>query len=250
MAGPTGDRAVEESSAGEDWRSRLVALDAGAPSRSEAVYRSLSAALRRGDVPVGSRLVEGDLARAMAVSRTPVREALRRLEEEGLVLSAANRGFVVADLMADAEHVFLIRGRLEGLAAALAAQQITLPELEVLRDLQQEMDRTLQQPDVDLDRLVDLNYQFHSRITTAARSPRLEKLVSRLHPEYVSYQVVRRYDQERRRQSVKEHQAILDALWNREVDKADQLIRAHFELGKAVVLRDLRWAAGTGSGDA
>jgi DNA-binding GntR family transcriptional regulator len=210
------------------------------------VYRSISAALRRGEIPAGSRLVEGDLARVMAVSRTPVREALRRLEDEGLVLSATSRGCVVADPMADAEHVFLIRGRLEGLAAALAAEQITVPELEVLRGLQGEMERTLESPRADLDRLVDLNYRFHSRITAAARSPRLEKLVSRLHPEYLSYQVVRRYDRERRHQSVREHQAILDALWSRDVEEADRLIRTHFELGKAVVLRDMQSAAGPG----
>jgi DNA-binding GntR family transcriptional regulator len=233
-----------ETPAVQDWRLRLASPVGGA-SLGDAVYQSISAVLRRGQIPKGSRLVEGDLARAMAVSRTPVREALRRLENDGLVLPAAGRGYVVADLMADAEHVFLIRARLEGLAASLAAKQITVPELEGLRALQTGMEATLETQVPDLDQLVDLNYRFHAHITRAARSPRLEHLIDRLHPEYVSYQVVRSYDEQGRRQSVEEHQAILEALWNRDVELADRLIQAHFEHGKTVVLREIESGAGT-----
>lgn len=215
-------------------------------SLSDRVFLSVSTSLKRGELPAGTRLSEGDLAKALEVSRTPVREALKRLEEEGLVALTATHRYVVADLMADAEHVFLIRERLEGLAATLAAQQITLPDLETLKDLQGQLETLVEGPCVDVDKMVELNYQFHSLITRAAKSPRLEKLINRLHPEYVSYQVVQSYDDEGRQQSVREHRAILDALWNRDVQQADRLVQAHLEHGKAVVLSELQTQASVG----
>lgn len=224
-----------------DWQGLLRLPNDGPGPLGEAVYRTVSSALRRGSIAKGSRLVEGDIAQALAVSRTPVREALQRLEGEGLVRQAANRGYEVADLMADVEVVFLIRERLEGLAASLAARNITLASLESIQALQSEMVALLEAP-VDVERLVELNRQFHDRITQASESPRLIHLVDRLHPEYVSYQVIRSYDEEGRRRSIAEHQRILDALWHRESATADRLIQAHLEHGKAVVIQEMQAA--------
>lgn len=223
----------------EELRSCL-ALTGQPKVLGDAVYQSLSRALKRGQIPTDTSLVEADLARAMEVSRTPVREALRRLEQDGLVVAANGRGYVVADRMADVEHVFLMRARLEGLAAMLAAEQITLPELEILKGLQAEMESLVESSPVDGERLSGLNYQFHDRITTAARSPRLANLINRLHPEYVSHQVVKFYDQEERLQSVSQHQGVLAALWNRDGAEADRLIQIHFEHGKVALLREMR----------
>lgn len=229
-----------------DWSTLLKLPPEGASPLGEAVYRSISSALRRGAIAKGSRLVEGELAQALAVSRTPVREALQRLEGEGLVRPAANRGYVVADLMADVEAVFMIRERLEGLAASLAARNITLAALESLQALQEEMVAVSEARSLDIERLVELNRQFHDRITQASESPRLIRLVDRLHPEYVSYQVIRSYDEEGRRRSISEHQTVLDALWHRDPASADRLIQAHLEHGKAVVIEEMK-TAGTSS---
>jgi DNA-binding GntR family transcriptional regulator len=213
----------------------------GDSSLGEVVYIAIREAFRRGEYATGDKIIEVDLAKALNVSRTPVREALRRLEEDGLVTPGARRGYVVADLLADVEHVFLMRERLEGLAAALAAQQITLPELEHLRQLQSEME-LVAVPPPNLERLAELNHAFHSSINLAARSPRLERSIARLHPEYLSYQVVRKYNDEEVRRSVSEHSVIVEALWQRDVERADNLIQSHFEHGKEVVLRELRQA--------
>ena len=100
-------------------------------TRADAVYEAIHTALMKGEYPTGTRLIEGNVATFMKVSRTPVREALRRLEGDGLIRSTGSgRGYIVADLLADAEHVFLIRERLEGLGAALAAQNITSSEMK------------------------------------------------------------------------------------------------------------------------
>ena len=217
----------------------LEALDRGATPLSAAVYHAISQALRTGRLPANSRLIESDLASALAVSRTPVRDALRRLESDGLVRSEPNRGYVVADLMEDVAHVFLIRERLEGLAAAMAAESITRPELEGLDRLQRDMEDILARRPTDVDRLVELNGELHRRITEASRSRRLIQLVERLHPQYMSYQVLRLYTDEQRGRSIREHREILDALWQRDSETAERVIHRHLEHGKEVVLADM-----------
>lgn len=216
----------------------LEALDRSAPL-SDAVYSSISQALRGGRFAANSRLVEADLAIALGVSRTPVRDALRRLESDGLVRSEPNRGYVVADLMEDVAHVFLIRERLEGLAAGMAAESITRPELEDLDRLQVEMEGLVATTPTDVERLVELNGELHQRITEASRSPRLIKLIERLHPQYMSYQVLRLYSDEERGRSIREHREVLDALWQRDSTTAEQVINRHLEHGKQVVLADM-----------
>jgi DNA-binding GntR family transcriptional regulator len=217
----------------------LEHVDRGSVPLSDAVYQSISQALRAGRFEANSRLVESELAEALGVSRTPIRDALRRLESDGLVQSEPNRGYVVADLMEDVAHVFLIRERLEGLAAGMAAETITRPELEELDALQAEMEQLLAAVPADIDRLVELNGQLHQRITDASRSPRLIRLIERLHPQYMSYQVLRIYTDEERLRSIREHREILDALWRRDSATAEQAIHRHLEHGKGVVLRDM-----------
>lgn len=217
----------------------LEHVDRGSLPLSDAVYHSISQALRAGRFEANSRLVESELAEALGVSRTPVRDALRRLESDGLVRSEPNRGYVVADLMEDVVHVFLIRERLEGLAAAMAADTITRPELEELDALQAEMEQLLAAVPADIDRLVELNGRLHQRITEASRSPRLIRLIERLHPQYMSYQVLRIYSDDERRRSIREHREILDALWQRDSDTAERVIHLHLEHGKEVVLADM-----------
>ena len=217
----------------------LETVDRGDLPLSDAVYGAISQALRTGRYPAHSRLVESELGTALGVSRTPVRDALRRLESDGLVRSEPNRGYVVADLMEDVAHVFLIRERLEGLAAGLAAETITRSELEELDALQVEMETLVAASPTDIDRLVELNGELHRRITEASRSPRLINLIERLHPQYMSYQVLRLYTDEERRRSIREHREVLDALWQRDSEAAERVINRHLEHGKQVVLADM-----------
>lgn len=217
----------------------LETLDRGAAPLSDAVYHAINQALRAGRFPAGTHLVESELADALGVSRTPIRDALRRLESDGLVHSEPNRGYVVADLMEDVAHVFLIRERLEGLAAGMAADTITRPQLEELDALQAEMEAVLGSTPTDVERLVELNGRLHQRITDASGSPRLIRLIERLHPQYMSYQVLRLYSDEERRRSIREHREVLDALWQRDSETAERVINRHLEHGKGVVLRDM-----------
>lgn len=207
---------------------------------ADAVYRTLRAAVHQGRIATGTRLIEQELAAALNVSRTPVREALRRLEADGLLESTPHRGFVVVDLLDDAQVVYGIRQRLEGLAAALAAHRITVPQLEELDAVQTRMEALLADGGAESVReLAQLNEVFHTGVTDAAGSPRLIRLVGHLAPAYISHQVVALYSEEQRRRSFEGHRQILDALWNRDAEMADRLVQEHLENGKQVVLKGL-----------
>lgn len=207
---------------------------------ADAVYRSLRAAVHQGRIATGTRLIEQDLAEALAVSRTPVREALRRLEADGLLESTPHKGFVVVDLLDDAQVVYGMRQRLEGYAAALAAHRITVPQLEALDQVQTRMEALLPNTDpASVRELARLNEIFHTGVNEAAASPRLIRLIGQLAPAYISHQVVGLYSDDQRRRSFEGHRRILEALWNRDADLADRLVQEHLENGKQVVLKGL-----------
>lgn len=183
-------------------------------------------------------MVEEELAEAFDVSRTPVREALRQLQVEGLVRSLHNRGFVVNDILEDVDIVFNIRARVEGYAAALAARRAGAEELERLRDLQQELIRAVAAG--DRNAAVELNSKFHQSVMAAARSERLADLIEKLRTDYVSYQIVSTYDEEQLRASIHEHDEIIEALWRRDGYAADLAVQSHINKGLNAYLRYLR----------
>lgn len=207
---------------------------------SEAVYQAVKTVLRSGDVPPETRLVETDIATRLGVSRTPVREAMRRLQADGLIEPTASRGFVLVDLLADAEESFQIRQRLEGLAAYRAARKISAPELEDLQALQEEMEVLISKPEVDPAELTTLNIKFHEAITEAACSERLRQLISQFTVEYVARRVVELYGPDERAASISHHRQILDALWERNAERAEELAMDHIAMGQRVVFERLR----------
>lgn len=198
----------------------------------------VSEEIRSGLISPGERLIEEDLAEAFNVSRTPVREALRQLQVEGLVRSVHNRGFVVNDILEDVDVVFNIRARVEGYAAALAARRAGADELESLRDLQLQLTRAVSAGDKNA--AVELNSQFHQRVMAAAGSKRLADLIETLRTDYVSYQVVSMYDEEQLRASIREHEEIIEALWRRDGHAADVAVQSHINKGLNAYLRYLR----------
>lgn len=207
---------------------------------ADRVYRAVRRAIGDGDLLAGARLVETEVAEMLGVSRTPVREALRRLESDGVLASEPHRGFAVVDLLEDAAVVYQVRQRLEGLAAQLAAENITVPTLKELDHVQVQMERILDDDAPEtLHELAVLNSVFHDTISEAASSPRLRRLVKDLVPQYVSRQVVTLYSAEQRRESFEGHRQILDALWRRDGELADRLVQEHLEKGKQVVLAQL-----------
>lgn len=127
----------------------------------------------------GQRLIEEELAQRVGVSRTSIRDCLRRLAADGLVHTEASRGTFVLQLdTAEVDEIFQLRAMLEGHAAGLAAQRADAADWEVLGESATEIDRLLQEPGLEgpalFDRFQHLNSRFHQALLAASRSPRLQ----------------------------------------------------------------------------
>jgi DNA-binding GntR family transcriptional regulator len=158
-----------------------------------------------GDLPPGEQLRQRDLAKRFGVSQTPVREALRRLESEGLVVGDAHRGFTVVEPDdGPVEENFQIRAALESLGASLAARKIDAGGIQALRDLNDRM-RALADDD---SRYADLNREFHFAVYEHAGSPLLLSLMRLLWASLHGGPRVSRTHAE----SARQHDAIIDAL--------------------------------------
>lgn len=188
-------------------------------SKSDMVAAMLREMIIVGELQPAEPLRQRDLAARFGVSETPVREALRRLQSEGLVNSDVHRGATVAEAQQGAtEENFQIRAALEALGASLAADRITDAELEELATLHEQMG----DPDVG-EAYVDLNRRFHFRIYESARSPLLLTLMRLLWQSMPRGPQVARSHAE----SADQHGELLKALSARDAQKAAELMRSH-----------------------
>lgn len=153
-------------------------LDGSATSAHEQAYHHLSHAIRMGHMKPGERLVADDVASAIGMSRMPVREALRRLASEGLLVMPPNRGAIVRELSeSEVLEVFEMRAVLEGLAASMAARRCTPGDIADLQDLLASMQRC----EGDLSQWITVHRQFHERLCGISAAPRLMQQISALH---------------------------------------------------------------------
>lgn len=191
-------------------------------SKTDLAASLLRELIVTGELSPGEPLRQRSLAERLGVSPTPVREALRRLEAEGLVTSDVHRGASVAKpYPATAEETARVRGALEALAAELAAEKITEPELRGLRALEQEMAGSLD----DRRRYATLNRQFHYDIGRAAHSPLLLSLLRLVWQAMPEGPVVRQPLEA----SARQHAELLAALEARDGPRAARLVHEHVE---------------------
>jgi DNA-binding GntR family transcriptional regulator len=188
-------------------------------SKSDMVAAMLREMILAGDLEPREPLRQRDLAARFGVSETPVREALRRLQSEGLVDADVHRGATVAEAEQGAiEENSQIRAALEALGASLAADRITEEELAELRQLNERM----ADPAIG-DEYFELNRKFHFLIYQSARSPLLLTLMRLLWRSVSPGPLVARS----RVDSARQHAELLQALGERDKDKAAALIKAH-----------------------
>jgi DNA-binding GntR family transcriptional regulator len=207
--------------------SRLTAIDAEAlrtRSRADFVYESLRDAIWDGRIGIGERVREEEIARNLGVSRTPVREALQRLHQRGLLVFGAGRGLTVASL---SQHqvlqLYAMREILEGSAARFAAEHATAPEIAVLWRLQKELCK----PDHDTMALVTLNRRLHQAIYEAAHNQYLLQTLSVLHDSLALLHSTTFRVPSRRLESDEEHRQIVEAIEQHNPDRAEEAARQH-----------------------
>ena len=195
-------------------------------SLADRVYSTLRQEIVSGALQPGTRLSEPVLAAELSTSRTPVREALRRLEQDGLVEKSQGGGLQVAALTRDgAAEIMGIRSALEAYAAGLAAQRITDEELLTLREAHRRAEAALEND--DMDELVRANTVFHDGVTAASHTPRCSALIAGLQDWVLRYRPAALADEAVRRRSFAEHAEILDALERSDAERAETLMRAH-----------------------
>lgn len=206
---------------------------------AERAYTWVRDGILKGRQGAGSRLTEQELAEAVGVSRTPIREALRRLHAEGLVHFEPNHGAIVASFeLHDAEEIFELRALLEPAGARRAAGSATAQEIAELRLLaEQQMRESTSRQGAYLTRIGELNDRFHRLIQQASNSRRLTKALSGILEAPLILRTFSAYTAGELRRSADQHLELVQALEARDPDWAHSIMQAHIMTGRATYLR-------------
>ncbi|MDN5346487.1 MAG: hypothetical protein PWP65_51 [Clostridia bacterium] len=205
----------------------------------EIVFEALRDAIINGQLKAGERLMEVQLAEELGVSRTPVREAIRKLELEGFVVMVPRKGAYVADFSTkDIADLFEIRSALEALAASLACERITSEELEELERL---LVRIAECADNnDLNSLVEADTRFHDVLYRASRNERLAQIISNLREQIQRLRTVSLATPGRMREMLEEHKKLVEAIAERNIELAQKLAQEHIENAENRMLEAIR----------
>ena len=197
------------------------------PSRVDFVVNAIREGIRVGEYVPGQRLVESDLTQAFGISRGPLREAMRRLAGDGLVVIEPHKGVAVRKMSAeDLEELYDVRRAMESLAARLAAKHIdegdNRARLKALVDAMR-----AHKKGSDVMAYTALNEEFHQLIVEMSGNRYLHNLVNQLRVPIFRYQFNRFLDNDAKKNSIDEHQAIAKAILERDGNKAEKAMRHH-----------------------
>ena len=212
------------------------------PTRSRSVreqtYRLLRRQLVTGQFCPGQRLTEQFLAQRLGVSRTPIREALHKLELEGLVIAAGARGFQVPDdSVEDMNELFEIRAVLEGHALACLSRTIAAEALIELRVLVDQGEHACEAG--NLERVFALNTRFHDLLYALSKSPRLIKMINDLKDQIFRFRQLILKDETMARTSNEDHILMLEYIRRRDGEGVEKLVREHLMRGQKAVMKHL-----------
>lgn len=202
---------------------------------SDKAYDAIRDMIVDGVFAPGDHLSEEHLSAEIGVSRTPVREALRRLEGDYFVAIRANRGArVIGWEPADVEDLFQLRAIVEGFAARCAAERANAGEIEAMRSEIASIDRALARAKPDIDRFLAANSRFHAHLSGAAKNSRLSEIIKSLVAQAVVVRTAKRYSLEELQRSNFHHREMADAIEARDGALAETIMRTHIlAAGKA-----------------
>lgn len=205
----------------------------------EVVFNTLQRAILRGDLVPGQRLMEIQLAEKMGVSRTPVREAIRKLELEGLVVMVPRKGAEVAHISGkNLRDVLEVRRALEELAGELACKRMTEEEFKRLERANHRFTSLLGGDDIT--EIAQADEEFHGLIYQATENDRLIQMVNHLREQMYRYRIEHIKDRSQRKILVQEHQEIMRALAARDVEATRRTIRNHINKQEITVARHIK----------
>ena len=200
------------------------------------VFDNLKQAIIRGHIAPGEWLVESHIAGMLGISRTPVREAIHKLERERLIERQPRGGFTVLGLdQADIEETFGIRSVLEGYAARLATLKHQPRELKALEKKIEKYKRGLDQK--KMEALLEINTAFHELLYDLSKSPRLIHMINGLRDQIFRYRRVILRNEELAVVSHEDHLQMLKFMRQRNAEKVENLVREHILRGRDAVLK-------------
>ena len=212
-----------------------IKLDSYQPLR-EVVCESLREAIRSGILKPGERIMEIQLAEELGVSRTPVREAIRKLELEGYVVMMPRRGTYVASMsIRDINEIFEIRTALESLSNGLAADHITDDELEHLQRLLVIIGGYIKEGNIE--KIVETDIEFHDLMYHAARNERLVGIISNLRDQLTRFRTLSMSYPGRLEETLEEHRMIVEAIASGDRKAASRAAERHMENSEKTLLK-------------
>ena len=205
----------------------------------DVVFNTLRQAILKGELEPGERLMEIQLAERLGVSRTPIREAIRKLELEGLVLMIPRKGAEVAKISEKSlRDVLELRRSLEELAIELACQRMTEEEIDELEDAQRAFRKAVDSKDVML--MAETDEKYHEIIYQGTKNSRLVQILNNLREQMYRYRLEYIKDADKRQILLIEHDNILKAVRNRKVAEAKAAMREHIDNQEITVSRNIK----------
>ncbi|RVU55267.1 GntR family transcriptional regulator [Anaerosphaera multitolerans] len=207
-------------------------------SLNETVYSGLRTAIIKGIIPVGERINEKYYSEYLNISRTPIRNAIEKLKEEGIVEYIQNYGVVVKRISPeDAEEVYKIRIALETLATITAMNNMTEDEFK-------SMDKLLkityeEHENHNVEEVIRLSAIFNSNILKFAKMPRLETIIGNLRDYLIRFRDISLYDDSRRLDAIKEHMEIVRLMKLKDEDSLRVLVEEHLNYSRFAVLNEI-----------
>lgn len=205
----------------------------------DVIFDSLREAIIAGELKPGERLMEVQLAEKMGVSRTPVREAIRKLELEGWVIMTARKGASVANLsVKDIMDVLEVRAALDGEAAFLSAVRIREDELKEIKSIEALFEKSVEKG--NFQDIIKKDVEFHEVIYKSSRNDKLMQIVSNLREQVHRFRIIYTKDYSITQNLVKEHIEILEAIASRDAEKAQKAAYAHIENQKEAIVKSIK----------
>lgn len=215
-----------------------VNMDEYLPLR-DVVFKTLRQAILRGELEPGERLMEIQLAERLGVSRTPIREAIRKLELEGLVLMIPRRGAEVAKIsQQNLRDVLEVRRSLEELAIGLACQRMTDEDLDALKEAEAFCAKAIAEGDAM--KIAQADEQYHDIIYDSTKNQKLVQILNNLREQMYRYRLEYIKDEDKRQVLLVEHGHILKALSLRRMEEARAAIREHIDNQEITILKNLK----------
>lgn len=215
-----------------------VKMDAFLPLR-DVVFNTLRQAILTGELKPGERLMELHLANKLGVSRTPIREAIRKLELEGLVTMIPRRGAEVAQITEKSMNdVLEIRRAVDALCVELACDRISKEELEKLKSACDSFEKAVYGKDAK--KIAQADVELHDIIVQATGNQRLIQLVNNLSEQMYRYRYEYIKDASQHERLIEEHRIIYESIVKKDKETASQAARMHIDNQEKAIIRQIR----------